>query len=790
MMVRKIFVYFACGLFSLILTVGCGPKNIQDARDAVSQAKIYYRAAIKLYKKLINEGGDLDRLRFELGEIYFDLGDFTKAAEEFKNTKEPAAKKYLAISYYRMGNFTDALDVFNRNKPVDDEGVYYYGLTCEKLNLFEQALENYKKIKAEEFLASAFENIEKIAKEANSLKIKDVDRKISKIISDAPSQKAYPQAGALILFCDEKIAITPQNTQISELHYLVKIFNERGKESFSETHIDYDSTYEKVELEYARTIKPDGTIAEVGNRNIRDVSKYLNFPLYSNVRVFIISFPEITEGAVIEYKVKICRNRMINKKDFVIDYSLQASEPMLEVNFQIDMPDGRNLYMKKLNEEYNNFKADLDPRIEKKDRHLIYSWRFKDIPQIIPEFNMPPVVKINPTLCISTFASWEDVYAWWWPLARGKISADAAIKSKVNELIGGRSSNEEKARAIYNFCAQKIRYVAVEYGQAGYEPHSATDIFKNKYGDCKDQAVLLVTMLMEAGIESCPVLIPTEECYNLNDDFPSVVFNHCIAAVFLDKEIIFLDPTAETCSFGDLPAGDQERRVLAILKDTYKILDTPVYPASHNFLKQELTIKVDKNERISGERKVFTSGAYNQGQRYWLTYTQPELVEETLNSKIQEISIGAKLENYSIKNRDNLDLPVILNYNFNGPEYFTLAGPLRIMPQLASLDTSVVSKGTRRYPIDSNVLDSKEIIFKIDIPASFGVKYMPENVVEDNPWLKFDAEYTHRKNKILFKQRLELKKKSVSVSEYEDFKIFLESLAKKIKQRIVLEKRE
>lgn len=787
-MFKKIFFYLALGLFSFILIIGCGPKSIQDARDAVSQSKLYYRSAVGLYKKLINQGGDLDRLHFELGEVYFNQGDFTSAAEEFKNTNDPTAKKYLAVSYYRMGNFTDALDIFSRNEPFDEEAIYYYGLTCEKLNLFDRALENYKKIKAEEFISFANERVSRIEKQENTLKIKDIDQGISKIIEDAPAQEAYPQAGALILLCDEKVEVTPQNTQVSSLHYLVKILNERGKESFSETHIDYDSTYEKVELEYARTIKPDGTIAEVGSKNTRDVSKYLNFPLYSNVRVFIISFPEIAEEAVIEYKIKIYKNQLINKKDFVIDYPLQTSEPILAASFQIGLPAGRNPRIKILNEGYNNFKADLNPRIEEKDNCLIYAWKFKDIPQIIPESNMPPVTIITPALLISTFDSWKDIYNWWWQLAKNKIIADTAIKSEVKELIENKNSDEAKIRAIYNFCAQKIRYVAVEYGQAGYEPHAACDIFKNKYGDCKDQAVLLVTMLKEAGLESWPVLIPTEECYNLNDDFPSVIFNHCIAAVLLDKEVIFLDPTAQTCSFGDLPAGDQNRRVLIIREDSYQVLDTPLYPSGHNLLKQSLKIKINNDETISGEKEVFTSGVYSQGQRYWLVYTQPELIEETLNSKIQEISIGAKLENYNIENRDNLDLPITLNYSFKGPEYFTLAGPVRIMPQLASLDTSLIAKDIRRYPIEFDILDSREIISEISIPLNFTVKYIPENVAQDSPWLKFNAEYIHENGKIVFKQKLELKNKSVSVKDYINFKTFLEDLAKRIKQRVVLEK--
>ena len=776
-------------LFLSSLVTGCAQKSaLEQAQEYTRQSQIDYQAAVNIYKDLISKGKDLDRLHLELGKLYYNHGNFKPAIEEFVKTNVPQAKKFLAISYYRLGNFTDALEVFNQEEAGDDEYLYYFGLTCEKLNLFDRALVIYKKIKTPEFVSFASGRINLIESEVKLAPIKEISPQINKLLLEAPHPDKYPQAGALILYCDEKVEVTPQNTQISTLHYLIKILNERGKESFSETHIDYDSTYEKVELVYARTIKPDGSVTEVGSRHIRDVSKYLNFPLYSNARVYIISFPEIVEGASIEYKVKIYRNQLINKKDFAIDYPVQASEPIIAANFNLTLPQEKAPKLKILNEKYNNFSANLKPQIQPQDGRLIYSWQFKDVPQIIPESNMPPNVEINPTLLISTFKSWQELYGWWWQLAKDKIKADTAIKEKVRELTKGLNSEEAKARSIYNFCAQEIRYVAVEYGQAGYEPHYASDIYKNKYGDCKDQAILLVTMLKEAGLAAWCVLIPTKDCYDLNEDFPAMFFNHCIAAAALKNKIIFLDPTAQTCAFGNLPVGDQGRKVLIFKEDGFQVQDIPFFPAETNLVRQQANIKINLDESIAAEKTIFTYGAYDAGQRLWLLYTPPELIEQALKEKLQDVSIGAKLERYIIKNLEDLNTPVLLTYTFKGPEYFTVAGNLWLMPQLASLDASIVAKDIRKYPIDFSMLDTVETIFEITIPRQFTIRYLPASVSEESAWLKFSVEYSYKDNKIYFKQRRELKNSLVLEEEYPAFKNFLESLAKRIKQRIVFER--
>jgi len=284
------------------------------------------------------------------------------------------------------------------------------------------------------------------------------------------------------------------------------------------------------------------------------------------------------------------------------------------------------------------------------------------------------------------------------------------------------------------------------------------------------------------------VLIATKDYYNLIEDFPAVLFDHCIAAVKLDDKIIFLDPTAQTCSLGDLPTGDQERKVLIFQEDKFNIENTPMYPASHNRVQQRLRLKISPDETIRAEKIVSTFGLYDQAQRYWLLYTQPQLIQEMLKEKIQDISIGAELNRYNIENLENLNAPVVLRYNFRGPEYFNSAGNLRILPQLASLDTSLVAKDKRKYALDLGVLDTKETYFEIEIPHNLVIKYLPDSITEDSPWLKFTVEYKRKDNGIYFRQKAQIKKNTISQAQYPDFKEFFEGLAKRIKQRIVVER--
>ena len=780
-------------IIAFLVLVGCVIKegsHLQKAELFSQESTAFYQKAIKEYKESLKTAEDSEDISFKLGQLYYEHGDYEKAIEALSFSDSVDAKKLLAYSYFKSNNFTDALTVFNKvGELVDNKYLYYYGLTSERLNLFDQAKKLYKAIKNPEYIHLAESRIKSIDSLTESINIEELDPAIYKIIKDAPTQEEYPQASALVLLSDEKFDVSEDNTAVFERHFIVKILNDRGKD-FGEIEIGYDSTFEKVDLIYARTIKSDGEVVQVGDKHIRDVSKYMNFPLYSNARALIVSMPEIAVGSVIECKVKIYRSRLVNEKDFYVGYLLQESEPVILGKFTLSFPKNRKINSLIINEDFNYFNAKPTPKITEDNNKKIYYWEFRSIPEVIPEPEMPPTTEVVTAFLMSTFESWEDIYNWWWNLAKDKISVNKQIKEKVQELIKDKKTDIEKAQAISNWCAADIRYVAIEYGQAGHEPHQAEDIFKNKYGDCKDQAVLLVSMLKEAGFDAYLVLIGTKGVFKLEESFPALLFNHAIASVKINDELIFLDPTGETVGFGDLPSGDQDRKVFVFFEEEGKVLTTPLFPANHNRTETKTTITIESDETIQADREVVTYGIFNQAQRYWLKYTKPILIEETLREKANSISPGSELLDYKIENLEDPQKSIKLSYKFKGPEYLIKAGEARIIPQLGSINISSVAKEERNYAIDKNVLSSNKKVIEFNIPDNFNVRFMPESITYNTKWFDFINKYDFNNGKIIFTQEKIAKTTYISKEDYGDYKKSLEELSREINQVIVLEKAE
>jgi len=794
-LIRKTFSFL---LFFLTICVLASPilgkSHLELANEYAEQSDRFFHEAVNEYNLALNEpGSNPSEVRFLLGKLYYQHGKYGEAIEHLseiyrKERDNFAAARLLALSHFMQGDYTEALAIFDRfEESGDDEFLYFYGQTCEKQNLFDQAIKIYEKISGKEYRTLASQRIAAINARIEVFKVDEIEDKFVRgLIENAPGQEEYPNAGAIILLDEQKFEILPDYTATDEAHFLVKILNDRGKH-YGEVELDYDSTYESVELEYARTIRPDGTIIPVGEKHIRDVSKYLNYPLYSNARVRIISMPEVTAGSIIEYRAKWYIKKLINKKDFSYHYGIQGYEPYLNQKLSVIVPIDYQFSFKSYNSGYTDYNVNFVPEIREVENERTYVWEFKNAPEIIVEPSMPPWQEIVPSLGLSSFKSWNDIYEWWWSLAKDKIEVNKEIKKEVRELTKGKETQEDKARAIYHWVASNVRYVAIEYGQAGFEPHSAIEIFRNKYGDCKDQAMLLIAMLKYCGISAYPVLIGTRGCWVLDEEFPVLTFNHAIVAARVDGKTLFLDPTAETASFGDLPPSDQDRKVFVFYERNGKIEKTPLFPSEHNRVWKKMEIRIDYDETISGIREIKTFGMYDQGQRAWLKYTKPVLVEEELKEKISTITPGGELLDYRISDLEDLNLPVEIWMEFKGPKFLTRAGKNRLLPKFGSLSASLVSRKTRNFPLDFQALNEDVTEIKVKLPSNLTVKYLPLPIVRETPWFNYVCVYAFSEELISFEEKLINKKRSISLEEYQEFKEIYEELARETDEQVILE---
>ena len=141
------------------------------------------------------------------------------------------------------------------------------------------------------------------------------------------------------------------------------------------------------------------------------------------------------------------------------------------------------------------------------------------------------------------------------------------------------AARRAKIAAIVKELHHEVRYTGVEFGAAALTPRKPSEVIQRHYGDCKDEANLLVAMLRSAGIKANLALLSTGPGRDVDANLPGInQFNHAI--VYLPaggkgEDAMWIDATAEYFAVGTLPFEDQGRNALVISPQTTALTRTP-----------------------------------------------------------------------------------------------------------------------------------------------------------------------------------------------------------------------
>ncbi len=172
-------------------------------------------------------------------------------------------------------------------------------------------------------------------------------------------------------------------------------------------------------------------------------------------------------------------------------------------------------------------------------------------------------------------------------------------------------------KALTSYVQNQIHYVAIEIGIGGFQPHPASEVFTHQFGDCKDKATLLSTMLHEVGIDSYYVLIETRRGI-VNPEFPSTLFNHVVLAIRLPDDVqdpslyavvnhpklgrlLFFDPTNAGVPLGYLPSYLQDNFGLVVTSDGGALVSLPLLPPATNRLLRTAKLTLGPTGNLAGE---------------------------------------------------------------------------------------------------------------------------------------------------------------------------------------------
>jgi uncharacterized protein DUF3857 len=430
-----------------------------------------------------------------------------------------------------------------------------------------------------------------------------------------------------------------------------------------------------------------------------------------------------------------------------------------------------------------------------------WQWVLTNVAAVKTESSMPPLSGVAGRMIVSlfppggsgrSFQSWNEMARWENGLAQGRRDASSEIKQKVAALTASAPTALAKMRILARFVQTDIRYVAIELGIGGWQPHPAAEIFSHHYGDCKDKATLLGSMLHEIGVESFHISInttrggaapdrpPTEEWFNheiLVIRLPDDVKDPSLWAIYdhpkLGRILIF-DPTDEWTPFGRLRGELQANYGLLVTGDGGELIKLPQLPAELNGVVRTAKLTLSPSGTLSGDFVEQRNGDYGTQQRASLK----SVSKDTDRIKFLETLISHSLPTFQITKASLLNLnlpdqPFGYQYSLVAQNYAKTAGNLLLVrPRVVGINSSdlLETKEPRKYPVEFDGPWKNSDSIEIAIPANYEVDDLPAPVNADYSFASYHSKTEVNGSTLKYTRTFEVKEVSVPVSKVEDLK--------------------
>ena len=611
----------------------------------------------------------------------------------------------------------------------------------------------------------------------------------------------HSDANAIVVEDRREVRFNEDGTYLDRSYELVKILTETGKKSYGNVSFEYARQYDMVEIKFARVIKSDGTVIEVPEEMIKDVTHPVlaQMNIYdANVRIKMITFQNLEVGDALEYEVvDSCYLAPMENHYDLIDL-FRGSNPIIHKRVEINGPGAKPL-------KYLVKDGELEFSSSQQGERSTYVWEARDVPRIVAEPAMPSYLSFAPRLLVSTVDSWEEISRWWYEMTSTFRDQNDSLRAVVAEITKGLETDEEKIKAVYHFVAQKIRYMGLGTGKkAGFEPKPATETLSTRYGVCRDVAVLMCSMLDVLGIESYPVLTRAGEL--VDDEVPTVGFNHAIVALPDGKGgFYFSDPTVENCP--DLLLTIEADASMLVCTPQGKNLGKSAHsPAEDNMGTISAKSRIDQQGRLVSEVTIETVGIYDVAFRNFIKHYPPQQLKFIWQSLVTRIHPGASLTGFSTSDTEDLYSQFGIRFSYEVEDYAVQAGEYLLVRSPISTNNfelilqnflSAAGLPERNYPFNLGVTLGSTQEEDLVLPSGYTVKSLPETVNLKAEDLSYRMEYnaslpteSQAELRVQYRKKFLIDSKELDTESYLELKKILRTSSRSGRGEIILVKGE
>ena len=603
------------------------------------------------------------------------------------------------------------------------------------------------------------------------------------------SDSLKENANAVVRLNQIDIVIASQRSMSITTKRVVTVLNEKGLSAIDAIE-SYDKRTNIRNIEATVYDILGKEIKKIKRKDFKDQSSGEGGTLFSDNRYLYLDYTPVQYPftVVFDSEIETSTTAFIPKWYPSSDYFVSVEKSILNVKY----PD--NLGFKKMEFNFSNSKIDktIDTTTQlsytatnilaqkQEDYSPVYNSIFPKVMMGLELFHLEGVDGNAKT--------WKEFGQWYSDkILLGTTDLPDETKMKVKALVGDEKDPIKKAKLIYNFVQQKVRYISIQVGIGGWKPMLATDVDRLGYGDCKALTNYTKALLDVVNVPSYyTILYGDRKKLSIQSDFVSMQGNHVILSIPNGNNYTWLECTSQDDPFGYQGTFTDDREVLVIKPDGGEIVRTKVYEDNGNTQISKGTYTLSANGDFSGKITIASEGS-QYSQKAAIENVQPtekeahykEYWENINNLKINKISFSNDKD--KIRLTENVEINAVNYGNF-------LANKLIFVVNAFNQTNANIKRiRNRKNPLEiqRGFLDEDEIT--ITLPSGFSTEFLPDKFELNSKFGEYKTEVVKRDtSNLVYKRTLFVKKGLYSNKEYDEYRLFIEQISKNDNAKIIL----
>jgi transglutaminase-like putative cysteine protease len=570
------------------------------------------------------------------------------------------------------------------------------------------------------------------------------------------------------------------------VHYVATIMNSNGKD-YAEREIYYDKLSKVSGLKAIAYDANGEVIKRLKPGDIRDRSAFDGVTLFSDNRVKEIDLTQSGYPYTIDVEYDIDYNFLL-----FIDGSTVASEENVSVQrfvYQL-------IYPTELKPRYQAQNISQKPLIEAHGAGMeSVTWILTDVPPITIEPLSPRTKQIQQIVAAPTIfemegysgsmANWQDLGMWLKTLNAGRDQLPDEARKKVHSLVKGLTTNEEKAKVIYEYLQSKTRYVGIQLGIGGFQPFEAGTVDQTGYGDCKALSNYMVAMLKEVGVPAYYTMIMAGSRTNIDPTFPKTM-NHIIVGVPNGRDTLWLECTSQTNPFGYIGTFTDNRYGLMITEKGGELRRTKYYPQELNV--QSTVADVDLDLTGNAKAKVVTNYRgleyENDGLSFILNHSaedQKKWLEK--NTQISSFNLGT----FSFTNKKEKVPTAVVKMDLTLNKYASLSNKRIFMtPNLMNRSSFIPEKvENRKTPFVLGRAYTHIDTIRYHIPENIYPEFLPSDTKLTSRFGTYESGFKLEQGSLIYIRKMTRKDGEFPAEAYQELIDFYKGVNKADNTKLV-----